>query len=354
MNDRLEKLRTFMAAEKVDSMYVTNRSSIRYLSGFSGSAALLLISEKDAHFFTDFRYKEQSAQEVSSEFEIHIGKKLLEESTAFIGNAKRVGFESRYTTYSFYEELKKLLDDRELVPLSDYIMELRSRKTPEEIEKIERAQKITDAVFSEVLEIINPEMTELELAAEIEYRMKRHGAEGFAFSTIVASGPHSALPHAKPRPVKLGTETMVVMDFGARLDGYNSDMTRTIWIGNSPDPKFLEIYEITLKAQTLAEERARIGMKASDLDGIARNYIKEHGYGEQFGHGLGHGVGIDVHELPRVAESSEEILNENTVFTVEPGIYLPGFGGVRIEDMVVLQKDGPRILTASSKELIKV
>ena len=354
MAEKLKKLRAFMAEKNAEAMYVTNLSSIRYLSGFSGSSALLLISEKEAHFFTDFRYKEQSAQEVSAEFEIHIGKKLLEESTAFIGNAKRVGFESKYATYSFYEELKKLLGDRELLPLPDYIMELRSTKTDEEIEKIERAQRITDEVFSEVLEIINPDMTELELAAEIEYRMKRHGAEGFAFSTIVASGPHSALPHARPRPVKLGRETMVVMDFGTRLDGYNSDMTRTIWIGNSPDPKFLEIYEIILKAQTLAEERARIGMKAADLDGIARNYIKERGYGEQFGHGLGHGVGLDVHELPRVAESSEEILRENTVFTVEPGIYLPGFGGVRIEDMVVLRKDGPRILTASSKELIKV
>ncbi len=352
--DRVEKVRAFMEDNNVDAFVVSRLPNVRYLSGFSGSSGLLLIKKDSAHFFTDFRYKEQSQQEVSRDIEIHIVKKLLEDVAGCLGDAKRVGFESRYVSYASYQELKKHIGDRELVPLPDKLLEFRAVKTEDEIQRIRRAQEITERAFEEVLQLINPDMTELDLAAELEYRMKRMGAEAPAFPTIVASGVHSALPHAKPRPVKLGANTMVVIDFGAILEGYCSDMTRTIWIGDRPDEKFVEIYNITLEAQKLAEEKACPGMKGSEVDAIARNYIKDRGYGEEFGHGLGHGVGLEVHELPRVAETSEQVLEEGMVFTIEPGIYVPGFGGVRIEDIVVMRKDGVEVITKSNKELIRI
>lgn len=354
MKRRLEKVRERLEALQIDAFILTYLPHIRYLVGFTGSNGLLLIKKEETYFFTDFRYKEQSKQEIPEFVETIITGDLLQEAVKRISDKERVGFDSNHISFANYKRLKEVLK-REPNPVDDFIYELRMKKERKEIESIRRSQKIVDEVFNEVLTLQSiGSTTEKELAALIEYNMKKKGAEGASFPSIVASGSNSALPHAKPRNVEIGRNTMLLLDYGAFLDGYASDMTRTVWIGKKPAPKFLEIYNVVLDAVRITEDKAKPGMKGKEIDALARDYISKKGYGDYFGHGLGHGVGVEVHEKPGVHPKSEDIVEPGMVFTIEPGIYIPDFGGVRIEDLVVMRDGGVEILTGSPKELLLI
>jgi len=348
---RLTKLREALAGEGLDAILITQPENRRYLSGFTGSAGVLLISQDQAILATDFRYYEQVERQAPG---FHLAKikdkfeSLLPELVHEVG-AKRVGFESTHLTVDRYQEWQKIAEDFELVPTKGLVEEIRTVKDEDELDKIRRAIALTDEAFAHIVSFIEPGMTEKEVAWEIEVFMRTHGAEKLAFDLIVGSGPNGAMPHAtiSERVIRAGEP--IVMDMGAMVDGYNSDLTRTICLGQ-PDDRFREIYNIVLEAQQAAERDIRPGMTGKEADEIARQVIERAGYGDNYGHGLGHGVGLAVHEKPGVGRLSEDVLKPGMVFTVEPGIYLPGWGGVRIEDIVVMREDGVEVLTQASKE----
>jgi Xaa-Pro aminopeptidase len=354
---RVERLRARLAEEDLGGLFVTAPAediaktigaNRRYLSGFSGSMGHLLITRDQAIIAVDFRYYEQAERE-SPNF------RLFQASTGMAtwlpqlisegGLAgQKLGFESQGLTYGMFRSLKTAIEalpesDRpDLVPTDNIVESLRVIQEPDEIEAVARAVALGDAAFEHVAAKIQPGWTEKQVAWEIEKYAREHGAEGLSFPTIVAAGPWGAMPHAQPRDHVIQEGDGVVIDMGVNLEGYMSDLTRTIVVGK-PDDKFKEIYDIVLAAQLTAEEMAREGMTGSEVHLIAHKVIEEAGYGENFGHGLGHGVGLQVHESPRVSRTSEDVLREGMIFTVEPGIYLQGWGGIRIEDMGYL-KDG--------------
>jgi len=351
---KLDALRGKLESLGVDLYLEVYLPNIRYLTGFSGSNAFLFVGDSLSLFVSDSRYEEQSKGEVRDAEIFIYSTDVFECKERLPKKRLRLGIPEEHITCSFYKRLQEKLEDFEIVLVSDPVKEFRIRKDEDEIEKIKGAQSITDRIFTEILDIVEPGMTELDLAAEIEYRMKKFGAEKPSFETIVASGPHSALPHAKPRDVVIENETVLLMDFGNYYRGYASDMTRTVWVGKNPDREFVKIYDTVRRAQEKAEKEARPGMTGEEIDRIARDVIEGAGYGRYFGHSLGHGVGIEVHELPRISKTGKDPVLPGTVFTVEPGIYIPGFGGVRIEDLVVMTDHGVEILTESPKNLIKI
>ncbi|MCF0145041.1 MAG: aminopeptidase P family protein [Eubacterium sp.] len=337
---------------EADAVLITDPFNMRYLSGFCGGEGMLYVSRKQKILITDSRYVEQAGRE--TEFQVveektgHVRTDILreclmEESVSVIGYEDR---DLRCHAFSVLQE--KLPQVKVWKPLDQRISRLRSVKTTEELTCLEKAESIGDAAFSEIPGILRPGMTEKEVAAELEYRMKKHGAEGVSFSTIVASGVHSSMPHAVPTDKKLETGDFVTMDFGCMYEGYCSDMTRTVVIGKASDQQN-RIYDIVLEAQKACLDGLRAGITGKEADALARTVICKAGYGEYFGHGTGHGVGLYIHEEPRLSPSDLTVLEEGMVVTVEPGIYLPGFGGVRIEDMVVITKTGCRNLTKSPK-----
>ncbi|MFQ5814763.1 MAG: M24 family metallopeptidase, partial [Anaerolineae bacterium] len=267
-----------------------------------------------------------------------------------------VGFESAHLTVDQHREWQEVAEDAvstsefELVPTKELVEMIRAVKDEDELGKIKKAIALADEAISHIVDFIEPGMTEKEVAWEMEVFMRTHGAEKLAFDLIVGSGPNGAMPHATVSERAIRAGEPIVIDMGARIDGYNSDMTRTICAGR-PDDKFKEIYDIVLEAQLTAEQNIRPGMQGKQADDIARQVIEKAGYGKEFGHGLGHGVGLAVHEKPGVGRLSEDVLVPGMVFTVEPGIYLPGWGGVRIEDIVVLKEDGVEVLTQASKQV---
>ncbi len=352
---RIDRLREKLGKLGIDVYLETYLPNIRYLTGFSGSNAFLFVGKDFSLFVSDPRYEEQSQQEVT-EAEIFIYRKDLFECKVNLPDTKlRLGVPADYIKCSLYDKIRENLDMFEIVLVEDPVRELRMTKTQEEVDLIRESQSITDRIFEDILKIIRPGgMTELDVAAEIEYRMKKFGAEKPSFDTIVATGPHSALPHAKPRSVKIEVETPLLMDFGNYYRGYSSDMTRTVWVGENPPEKFVEIYKIVLEAQEWAENEARPGMTGKEIDNLAREVIEKAGYGKYFGHSLGHGVGLEVHEYPRISSLGNDPVTPGMVFTVEPGIYLPGLFGVRIEDIVVMKENGVEKLTESPKNLIKI
>ncbi|MCS7229884.1 MAG: Xaa-Pro peptidase family protein [Candidatus Kryptonium sp.] len=352
---KLEKVRRKLDELKIDAVLITHLPNIRYLTGFSGSSALCVITKTDAFFITDFRYEEQSKQQVKG-FKrfIAIGKTsidLIYEENIF-GKVKKVGFEAHRASFSFVQELKNKFKNLKFVPTKNFIEEISAIKTDDEIENIKSAIKISEKVFQEILKIIKPGISEIDIASEITYLHRKYGAEKDAFDIIVASGWRSALPHGVATDKKLKKGELVVIDFGCVYNGYHSDITRTISIGK-PSAEARKIYQIVLDAQTKAIENARSGLKASELDSIARNYIKQKGYGKFFGHSLGHGIGTETHTLPRIAPKSDYILQNGNVITIEPGIYIPGFGGVRIEDDILINSNAS-ILTSLPKNLIEI
>lgn len=349
---RLTKLREALAAEGLDAILITQPENRRYLSGFTGSAGVLLISQDQAVLATDFRYYEQVEKQapdfrlakITDKF-----KTLLPELVQQVG-AKRVGFESAHLTVDQHQEWQEVAEGFELVPTKEWVEKIRAVKDEDELGKIKQAIALADQAFAHIVSFIEPGMTEKEVAWELEVFMRTRGAEKLAFDIIVASGPNGAMPHATVSERVIRAGEPVVMDMGARIDGYNSDLTRTVCAGR-PDGKFREIYDIVLEAQRAAEQRVRPGMTGKQADAIARQVIEEAGYGDNYGHGLGHGVGLAVHEKPGVGRLSEDVLEPGMVFTVEPGIYLTDWGGVRVEDIVVMREDGVEVLTRASKDV---
>lgn len=351
---KLAKLRAEIKTAGIQAVMITRPENRRYISGFTGSAGTLIVTQTSAYLLTDFRYIEQ-AQAQAPEFQVvrigEPGQDALQDLLVADG-INSLGFEQDYVTYAEYERLKQRLAT-ELVPQSGIVEKLRQVKTEEEIAHMQRATQIAEAAFEQVLPEIEAGRTELEIALDLEIAMRRLGAEGLAFSIIAASGPRSSLPHGRATERVLQAGDFLTLDFGAISGGYCSDMTRTVVLGQ-PSEKQLEIYNIVLQAQLQAQAAVRPGLQGKEVDQVARDIIAAAGYGDFFGHGLGHGVGLQVHEGPRAGKTSEDILQPGMVVTIEPGIYIPDFGGVRIEDMVLVAETGHRNFNSSSKELIVI
>jgi Xaa-Pro aminopeptidase len=351
--NRLRKLRKLIAEKELDSLLISQPENLHYLSGFTGSG-WLLISGRNASLALDFLYLEQ-AKEESSDFEIiQIKQELQDWLPGLVLDLgwHKLGFEANLISYDGYRKLGEAIRAKqinlELVPTTGIVEQLRSAKEPEELILITKAAELADAVLEQAKAIIGPGMTEKEVAWEIEKNLRQKGSEGVPFEIIVASGPNSALPHARPTDKTICPGEPVVIDMGARINGYCSDLSRTLFLGRANET-FQEIYNIVLQAQTAAIEGTKSEMLASQADQLARSVIQQAGYGDAFGHGLGHGVGLAVHESPRLGLSSSDSLVDGMVFTIEPGIYLAGQGGVRIEDMVVLENGKARVLTKATK-----
>ena len=350
----LGKIFRKMAQAGLDSLFVTDLATIRWLTGFSGSSARLLLAGGSSVLFTDFRYQEQVRLETSG-----IETVILKER---IGSTLSTGpwplgvcmaLQADHVTWDEMQQLSGALGNRQFQAVTSFFDEFRELKHLAEIEKIRRAVDISETVLDRVIAMISPDVTEIDLAAEITYQHRNLGAEKDSFDPIVAGGIRSAMPHAKPTSAKFEPGTLIVIDMGCVVDGYASDQTRTVALGNIPEEARL-VYRTVQQAQQLGIDAARAGMAARELDAEVRSFIAEHGYGEAFGHGLGHGVGIEVHEAPRVGTASSGILREEMVFTIEPGIYLEGRFGVRIEDMVLLGPDRAEPFQQFTKELIEL
>lgn len=308
------------------------------------------MTPRKAWLFTDFRYLEQAEKETKG-FEV---VKWTVDEYRIINNyikMERIGFEENFFTYQQFRKLKKDLGNIRLVPTQNLVEDLRIIKDEDEIKKIKKAARISDKTFHYLLDFIKPGLTEQEIQAEIEFFMRKSGAERAAFNPIVASGKNSSMPHHRAGNRKIKDIDLIKLDYGATCEGYHSDMTRTIFIGKVSAKK-KKIYQIVKDSLTLAEGEMGAGKKCAELDKLAREYIKKSDYGEYFGHGLGHGVGLSVHERPSLNFSSRELLKPGMVLTIEPGIYLTNFAGVRIEDLVLVTDQGIEILTESTKELV--
>ncbi|MFO8056518.1 MAG: aminopeptidase P family protein [bacterium] len=348
---RLRELRVRFREGGATAMLITDMTNLRYLSGFTGTEAALLVTRGSQYLLADFRYVQQAEQECPGFTMVKV-KKRFEDLAGFIRKKGISGlaFEKEGMTHGTYLKLKKLLKGVKLVPAGDWVLEQRSRKADPEVRLIKRSANIAARAFREVWEQARAGMKEREFALVLETRMQELGSGYPPFSTIVASGKRGAYPHGVASDKKLRKGELVTVDFGAAYKGYQSDQTITFCLG-SPDRKQRRVYETVREAQTRAIKSIRPGVPCRDVDGAAREYIKEAGYGDYFGHGLGHGVGLSTHELPVLNPSSEGVLESGMVVTVEPGIYIPGWGGVRIEDMVLVTGQGRRVLTSSGGEL---
>lgn len=350
---RRRALAAKLAAQRIDSMLLTHLTNIRYFSGFSGSnAALLINKDLSARIATDGRYTTQIAEEVP-DIEAIITRAVAADLLKEIEGPRRVGFEAAHMSVQALDSLKSAIgDDITLVPVSGVVENIRITKDPVELEKLREVADIANASFAELLEAgeLAAGMREIEVAAKLEYRMRLKGAERTSFDTIVASGPNSAKPHhgASDRIIQHGD--IVTVDFGAYKAGFNSDTTRTVIVGEA-DEFSKEIYEVVLKAQEAGVAAANPGTSTQDVDRVCRDIIEAAGYGEYFVHSTGHGVGLDVHEAPSAAKNSEGELAEGMTLTIEPGIYVPGKGGVRIEDTLIIRAGGAENLTKLEKKL---
>jgi Xaa-Pro aminopeptidase len=356
VNARADRLAERLQTAEVDAVLITDLVNVRYLTGYTGSNGLALIGQDTRAFVTDFRYVEQAAEQVDPSFDrLKASVDLLEAiKDALPTGELRLGFEAAHLSVREHERLRGLLPERvELVGVHGLVEALRAVKDPGELASIRAAAALADEAFEQLIAGGLVGRTERELALELEFDLRRRGAEQPSFSPIVAAGPHGALPHASPRAVEVRRGELVVIDWGAQLDGYCSDCTRTLAAG-AVDGRAREIHQLVLDAQLAGLEAVKPGAGGREVDSVARDRIEAAGHGEHFGHGLGHGVGLDVHEAPRLAQRSDAVLEPGNVVTVEPGVYLPGQLGVRIEDLVVVTDDGREILTGISKELAVV
>lgn len=352
----LSKLRVEMEKQSLDAVLVFDELNQHYLTSFAFTDGFLLITHKKAYLVTDFRYYEMATKAVSSDYEILTPK----DRDAFIAGAfaeegiKRVGFEGGFVSYESYMRYKERFAEQEFVSIGNMIELIRQVKTDDEVEIMQKAQDIADKAFSHILNVLDPEMTELDVAVELEYAMRKAGAEAFSFETIAVSGDASSLPHGTPRNVKL-KRGFLTMDFGAKYKGYCSDMTRTVVIGKA-DAEMKKLYNTVLAAQSAAIEFLREGVDAGEADKVARDIIDNvEEFKGAFGHSLGHSVGLFVHETPTLSPRSfGRALRAGEILTVEPGIYLFGKYGCRIEDMVKIEKNGVYNFTHSTKELIEI
>lgn len=349
-NNRISAVRRIMQLKKVEGFLVTNIKNINYLTGFSGSSGFVILTKEKSLFFTDFRYKEQAEKEVSG-CDIGVEKdKRIRTIANLIGKLriKNLGFEASIS-YGFYEQLKKL--PVTLSPHRDIIENLRKIKDEEEISKIKLAVQRAEKAFLKIKPRIKVGIKELEIALRLEEQLKKEGSRRIPFDIIVASGKNSSMPHAKPTEKKIEKGDFVIIDFGAEAKGYYSDITRTFIIKGALSSEKARIYNIVNNARKKAIETIRLGINTKLIDKAARDFIKEAGYGEYFGHGLGHGIGMDVHESPRISWIKGEKVLNGQVFTIEPGIYVPGVGGVRIEDIILVRNGVPELLTSLNRDM---
>ncbi len=349
--ERINRIKRILEDDHLDGILITCLENVYYLSEFTGSDAALLVTETKGYFLTDSRYTTQAREEVSG-FEIIEYKKKIEGLSDLMNDLglRGIGFEPHNVTYGAYKELTEKLSLGELISLNERVRNLRSLKDDEEIGRIKRAIDIASKSLRENMWRITPGTQEREIALELEFSMRRNNADNIAFDTIVASGERSALPHGKPSEKRIDKGEFVTIDFGSRYRGYYSDETCTFFCGK-PSRRQKEVYQIVKDAHDRTIASVRPGMKSMELDAIARDWIKDKGYGDYFGHGTGHGVGLAVHENPVIGPENNEILEEGMIFTIEPGIYIPGWGGVRIEDMVLVMGNGCEVLTGLSKEI---
>ena len=349
---KLTKLRQALRDDNLDAILITNEYNRRYMTGFTGTAGVAIVSQNDAVFITDFRYTEQAAAQVK-DFRIaqHKGS-IFEEVAKQVAQMgiKTLGFEQDAMHYGTYEVYKSTVK-ADLVPLSGLIEKIRLIKSEEEINIIKVACEIADNAFTHILNFIKPGVTELDVSNELEFFMRKQGATSSSFDIIVASGLRSALPHGVATDKVIETGDFVTLDFGAYYNGYISDITRTVAVGQ-PSEKLVEMYNAVLESQLLAVEKVGPGMTGAQADAIARDYLKSKGLGDAFGHSLGHGIGLEVHEGPGLNFRSEIVLEPNMLVTIEPGVYIPGIGGVRIEDDILITETGNEILNHSDKQLI--
>ena len=349
---RADRLVELIAERELDQLFVSDLTNVRYLSGFTGTNGACLVGREERIFFTDFRYTERAEREVGEEWERPEAERELVPQIAARMHG-RVGFEDAKLSVRQLARLEAAVgEDVDLVPAGDLVERLRAVKEPEEIERMAAASELADGVFQWTIERGLAGHTERDVARACEARIRELGAEP-SFPPIIAAGENGALPHAEPGDREIGPGELVVFDMGAELDGYCSDGTRTFATGD-PGEEAREVYDLVLAAQLAALAAIRVGASGKEVDAVAREMIAEAGHGDHFGHGLGHGVGLEVHESPRLATTSDDELREGNVVTVEPGIYLPGRFGVRIEDLVVVTGDGYRNLSGTSKELTVV
>ena len=361
MNDprprRIAALSQALTAAHLDGLLVTSLPNIRYLTGFSGSSGLLLLTARDVVLITDFRYQTQSVDEAGDVARVSIEAQSLWsglwQQMSQLANLEVLGFESAHMLHRDFQRLLEAGGRWQWRPAIDLVETLRERKDADELAWIESANGIAVRALEKTISHINAGMTERQVAGVLEKALRDQGSEGFPFPTIVASGPRSALPHAEASDRRLQRGELLLVDFGAVTHGYCADVTRTFVVGRA-DAAHREVHDIVRIANEKAASLVRAGMTGRDADAIARGYIEQRGFGDAFGHSLGHGLGLEVHEAPRLARTADGLLAQGAVVTIEPGIYRPGWGGVRIEDDVFLGADGPVVLTSFSRELIEV
>ncbi len=353
--NRTAKLTEQLSQDSLDGMIVINLTNVHYLSGFTGSAGTCLILPDENYFFSDGRYLTQSQKQVQGmkiiiDADPHLGiihkKKLIK-------NGLNLGFEAAHLPVSEMDKMSALFPESKFTPTVNLVEKIACVKDQSEIRNFRKAVEITDDVFDQIVPQIKEGVKEKEIAAKISYAIKVLGGDGDAFDPIVAGGPNSALPHAVPGDREFQKGDFIVLDFGAKYQGYHADMTRTVVVGEASE-KHEEIYNIVLKAQEKGIEAVKDGMSCKTIDSATRDYISEKGYGEYYIHSTGHGLGLEIHTMPRLSQLSEDTVYENYVVTIEPGIYIPDFGGVRIEDDVVVGKNGGEVLNKAPKELLVV
>jgi Xaa-Pro aminopeptidase len=354
ISDRIQKLRQGLSEREIDGIFVSQPENRRYLSGFDGSSGFLLVTLKNKILATDFRYITQAKNQAPDYEVFPITNDISQWFPRLVAelDIKRLGFEAGHLTFALHRQLCDILNEGKLplklIPVDEMVESLRAVKEPEEIELIIRAAEITDAAIKYIQGKIHPGMTEMEVAWEIEKFLREKGSQTIPFDIIVASGQNSALPHAKPSAHTIHSGEPIMIDIGARIEGYCSDLSRTICPG-TPDDTFKKLYDTVLGAQLAAMAIIREGMTGAEADSIARVVIEEAGYSQAFGHGLGHGVGLAPHEPPRLGPNSLDKLVDGMIFTIEPGIYLDGWGGVRIEDLVMIEKGKVREISKAKK-----
>jgi Xaa-Pro aminopeptidase len=351
LKSRRQRLLRFFDESDLDLLLIEQPINLRYLSGFSGSEGALLLTPEGGWFICDSRYTVQAGREVS-------GLSVVEQAQRQEGiaelirqaGARRVGFEAAHTTVSAHQGMVTRLPEVTLVPLGQELDAIRNCKDAQELQLLADVAALASSALGSVLPLVCPGMVEADLALELEFAMRRRGSEGAGFDIIVASGVRGAMPHGRASTKQIEAGELVTIDFGAVQQGYHSDETVTVAVG-AVNERQHRIYQVVLEAHDRAIASIRPGITCRELDAVARDYIHEQGFGEYFGHGLGHGVGLAVHEKPVVSPRSDAVVEEGMVFTIEPGIYIPGFGGVRIEDTVAVTADGCRLLTTASKQL---
>lgn len=354
-DQRISDAFSLLKKNRIDSLLVTNVNHVRYLTGYSGSSGMVLLLPPKSYFITDFRYKVQAQKEVKNSAIIIAEQALTSELPKIPSLTRkiRIGLESEFVTLKLHETLKDLLPKAVFKSTEKLVESLSITKESDEIRKIKKAVKISEKAFNETLRLIKPGVMEKEIALELDYKMRSLGADAPAFDIIVASGQRSSMPHGIASEKKMKKGDLVTIDFGCFFQGYASDITRTVVIGKASE-KQKKIYNVVLDAQVAACKAVKSGLSCNRLDGLARDIIMKAGYGDYFGHGLGHGIGLIVHDGPMVNSRSTETLKANMVVTIEPGIYIPNWGGVRIEDDVLVTQAGGQILSKLPKELIEL